>query len=212
MDELSLLEAGSIDEAVALESASTLLPAADFTASLDYIDSLASRSALALSRRDVATIATAVSSFLYLSPFLDKKAVPGPSDDGFNFSTDFRPLGDARRFDPEELVRPPRALVRSSARVVSPSNFDVPPEWKPKDPTDRRSREDQFLEEARRAYEITSRARRKGPFSRRQFSKPNQVVICLKRKIRREVMNAFGFAGRRFFKKPRYNYWSRVIC
>jgi hypothetical protein len=207
MDDLSLLEAGSIDDAVAAEPASSSLPAPDFTGSLDYIDALARRNSLTLSRRDAFAITTAVNGFDYLSPLLSSKAVPTPTDVGFNFSSDFRPLGDARRFDPEGFVRSPRALVRSSARVVSPSTpYRVPPGWRnPLDPT--RSPGD--IERAMR--DIERRVFRK-PWASRSFSVPDQVVICLKRKVRRNVMHAFGFAGGYGFRIPRRTYWSSVIC
>lgn len=44
------------------------------------------------------------------------------------------------------------------------------------------------------------------------FANANKVVICLERKMRREVMHALGMAGRTGFKKPHYNEWSRVRC
>lgn len=210
MDELSLLEADSIGlQAVrAAESAKSLLPAADFTASLDYIDSLASRRSLTVSRRDLSLITTAaMSSFDYLSPLKDSKAVPSQTDVGFYSSTDFRPLGDARRFDPEFSVRPPRALVRSASRVnayVSPRN-DFPPGWRnPLDP-------DRSTDDLNRAMREAERRIFRKPFS---FRRPNQVVICLKRKIRRAVMHASGFAGgtNSGFRPPRRTYWSKVVC
>lgn len=209
MDELALLEADSIEAYQAAESASIRIPAPDFTGSLEYIDSLASRASLTLSRRDAVAITTAIAdNFHYLSPLLRSQAVPSPADAGFSVSTDFRPLGDARRFDPEFSVRAPRALNRSSARVVasrvSPRiRNDFPPGWRnPLDP----SRETDDLNRAMRSIE--RRISRK-PF---QFKRPNQVVICLKRKIRRQVMNALGFAGGTGFRVPHRTYWSKVVC
>lgn len=200
MDELSLLEADAI------ESALPPRQAPDFTGSLDYIDSLASRRALTLSLRDAAAITMAV-NYRPSSLSLDVgQAMQGPTDVGYSSVSDFRPLGDARRFDPEFSVRAPRALVRSASRVVSSRPVaHFPPGWRnPLDP-------DRSTEELNRVIgEIERRVHRK-PF-KNYFDRPNQVVICLKRKIRREVMNAFGYAGETGFNPPKRTYWSRIIC
>lgn len=204
MDDLSLL-----GELSTSESENNSLPTADFTASLDYIDSLASRRALTLSRRDALAITTAVNGFDYLSPLLSTKAVPSPTDVGFNVSTDFRPLGDARRFNPEVSLAP-LGLVRSSSSVVAPSSpYRVPPGWRnPLDPT--RSPGD--IERSMRDMERRTLRRPFADLGQRRFRVPNQVVICLKRKIRRNVMHAFGYAGGFGFRIPRRTYWSKVIC
>jgi hypothetical protein len=211
MDELLLLEGEAI-EAAAAASPKKYLPAPDFTGSLDYIDSLASRRALTLSRRDVATITTAAfDGFSYLSPLNVSKAVPGETDVSFNLSTDFRPLGDARRFNPEFSIRPPAALSRSASRIVanprSPQNR-FPPGWRnPLDP-------DRDTDELNRVMEEMERRARRKPFAR-YFKKPNQVVICLKRKLRRAVMHATGFSGmpgNPGFRPPVRTYYSKVIC
>lgn len=204
MDELSLLVDDAIETEAVAASASPKLPAPDFTGSLEYIDSLASRSAVALSRRDVATITTALSTFDYLSPLLNKQAVPGPTERSFSVSTDMRPLQDARMFDPERSSRGPVGLVRSSSRVVaSPPLNKFPPGWRnPLDPYRDPAEIERSLNESQR------RVQRK-PFA---FRKPDQVVICLKRKMRKAVMHAFGFAGLTGFRKPRRTYWSRVVC
>lgn len=221
MDELSLLAGRDIAVIQAAErrylsKLLSRLPAPDFTGSLDYIDSLASRSALALSQRNIATIATAAEgSFSYLSPLNVRKAVLTPTDVGFLSSLDFRPLGDARRFDPEFRIRPPRALVRSSARVVSPLLSDPDfPAWRPKDPT---VTPDKWRREYERESESIGKALRRSrrhPFANyhRRFSHPNQVIICLKRKIRRQVMAAAGQLGRSGFHPPVRTYWSSVVC
>lgn len=211
IDELSLLEADSIEavEAFEPESAFKSLPAPDFTGSLDYIDSLANRSALAISRRDVANITAAVSSFDYLSPLLDTKAAPSSDEVAFNASTDFRPLQDGRVYDPQRFTKRPTALVRSSSEVIAPQGSRIrqsfPPGWvNPLDP-------DRDIGDLNRTMsEIERRISRK-PFA---FRKPNQVVICLKRKLRKQMIFASGFAGlsTKYFRKPRRNYWSRVIC
>lgn len=44
------------------------------------------------------------------------------------------------------------------------------------------------------------------------FANADKVIICLKRKIRREVINALGFAGEKGQRRPRYNAYSHVRC
>lgn len=44
------------------------------------------------------------------------------------------------------------------------------------------------------------------------WENPYEMVICLKRKMRREVINALGLAGQPGFKKPKYNQFSHVKC
>lgn len=41
---------------------------------------------------------------------------------------------------------------------------------------------------------------------------PYKMIICLKRKARREIMNALGMAGKTGFKKPKYTQFSYVKC
>lgn len=44
------------------------------------------------------------------------------------------------------------------------------------------------------------------------FSEPSDVVVCVRRSIRREVMHATGKAGRRGQKKPKFNALSKISC
>lgn len=48
------------------------------------------------------------------------------------------------------------------------------------------------------------------------FVKPDRILICVRRKIRREVLNAmFGGglgAASKLFKKPKYNEYSSISC
>lgn len=44
------------------------------------------------------------------------------------------------------------------------------------------------------------------------FVQPKRVLICVRRKIRREVMHALKFAGGTGQKKPKYNHYSSVSC
>lgn len=45
-----------------------------------------------------------------------------------------------------------------------------------------------------------------------QFNAPEKVLICVRRKRRKEVMFASGKAGKRGQKKPRRNFYSDINC
>lgn len=47
---------------------------------------------------------------------------------------------------------------------------------------------------------------------RLSFFKPSNIPICLRRKIRREVLHAFRIAGRSGIGPPRYNEYSHISC
>lgn len=44
------------------------------------------------------------------------------------------------------------------------------------------------------------------------FAVPDKVILCVRRKRRREVMFAIRKAGKRGQRRPRRNYWSSVSC
>lgn len=44
------------------------------------------------------------------------------------------------------------------------------------------------------------------------FQNPSKIVICVKRKIRREVMHALGLSGKVGQKSPHFTSYSRVRC
>lgn len=44
------------------------------------------------------------------------------------------------------------------------------------------------------------------------FRNPDLTWICLKRKMRKEIMHALGLSGKRNMKHPTYNQWSKVKC
>lgn len=48
--------------------------------------------------------------------------------------------------------------------------------------------------------------------SRVRFGAPRRVLICVRRRRRREVLHAKGVAGRRGLRRPRRNFWSEVSC
>lgn len=44
------------------------------------------------------------------------------------------------------------------------------------------------------------------------FAAPDKVILCVRRKRRKQVMFAKGKAGKRGQRKPRRNYWSSISC
>lgn len=44
------------------------------------------------------------------------------------------------------------------------------------------------------------------------FEHPLRVVLCARRKIRKEVLHALGKSGRGGQRKPRYSYYSSISC
>jgi len=57
------------------------------------------------------------------------------------------------------------------------------------------------------AYKMDPRGR-----SQMAFSEADRVAICLKRKMRREIIHALGLGGRLFNRHPKRNYLSNVRC
>lgn len=51
-----------------------------------------------------------------------------------------------------------------------------------------------------------------GPHPGLTFAAPNKVLLCVRRKRRKEVMFAKNKAGKRGQRKPRRNYWSSISC
>lgn len=49
-------------------------------------------------------------------------------------------------------------------------------------------------------------------FSRLQFSSPKQVLVCVRRKVRKEVLHALKKSGRGGNRRRRYNSLSQVRC
>lgn len=110
---------------------------------------------------------------------------------------------DMRLYHPD--VRPPLSLT--STRVAytpyAPTMPEVPEILIPKNPFTWREKLN------KRTGELTYE--RRIPY-RNRFDNADKVIICLKRKMRREVMHAFGLAGLTGFKKPRFGHYSGVRC
>lgn len=44
------------------------------------------------------------------------------------------------------------------------------------------------------------------------FQDSTRVILCTRRKMRKEVLHAKGVAGTKGLKPPRFNYWSKISC
>lgn len=52
----------------------------------------------------------------------------------------------------------------------------------------------------------------KWPTAQIGFTQPDQVLVCVRRKQRREVLHALKKAGRGGQRRPRYNLYSKITC
>lgn len=96
--------------------------------------------------------------------------------------TSLRELEDRRLFSPDKSVRGPASIRRQQARLTQP---------------------------VRRA----KNPHRPSPLhALPAFHMPERVALCVRRKIRKEVLHAFKVAGKSGLKKPRRNFWSKVKC
>lgn len=70
----------------------------------------------------------------------------------------------------------------------------------------------------RSAARVVARQRPSSPYFPSQtkailtFDVPNRVSICVKRKVRKQVLHAVNKAGKRGQRKPRRNFWSSISC
>lgn len=121
---------------------------------------------------------------------------------------------DRRRWSPYQ-VAPARSMVESYPRIVEKS-----PRWKHGIPYNPETGEIQKLVPSKidpSGYRyITDRPGVLEKFRlqpwKQAFENPWKVIICLKRKMRKEVMNALGYAGNTGFKKRKFNQYSYVRC
>lgn len=100
-------------------------------------------------------------------------------------------IEDRRSYHPDGYVRPLRTLSTSRHRLTSRTVV----------------------------HATRSTAKRNLPnlFSlkndRIAFQAPDKLLVCIRRKRRKEVIHATGQAGsRRAQKTPRYNQWSSIVC
>lgn len=89
--------------------------------------------------------------------------------------------------------------------------------WNPVKPSPARafSRRVARIVEHNRNVNIPSRSSHRSlplPATRFAFSVPRDVIVCVRRKVRKEVIHASGRAGRRGQRRPRRNEYSDVRC
>lgn len=123
---------------------------------------------------------------------------------------------DRRRFHPEAPNQPPRTKRGTVARMV------IAGVSKPKDREafaayQRARRESQrFSAFASSPFAVgelhTHRSTKPRVNTRLKFKSAKHVWICLRRKMRREVMHALKIAGSRHLRQPRRNMYSDITC
>lgn len=147
------------------------------------------------------------------------------SERQYLFYADLSSLEDRRRFHPDKLsgmrIGPaPRALVGRPRIVIVPEGHRLAryAPWgarkKLRDVIDDRGVRwrvpggTEYSDYYNSEYDPRDISRRVG------FQHPWQVMICVRRRRRREVIFAFGKAGsgKRKQNKPRRNFWSEVRC
>lgn len=112
----------------------------------------------------------------------------------FDFEGALRALEDRRTYHPEGPFRPARGFFSPRSRLVASPYPKPRPMPRNKDRFGR-LRDSWKSVPAYVAFEV-----------------PRQVAICVRRKIRREVMHAFKKAGKRGQKRKRLNWYSKVRC
>lgn len=159
---------------------------ADFSGSLDYIDSLNTDPAFSIRGRDIGIIANTLP---------DSEFEPGVLPHGsVKDNREWRPNGN---FDPGELI-PGSAKI--TQRIATPELPYSPREIERiiRSPSYRKTHRQIFKTKRQLSTNIG-------------FNLPDYLGICIKRKIRREIMHTFGYAGR--FFRPKYrNFYSMVPC
>ena len=94
---------------------------------------------------------------------------------------------DRRSFNPESIYAPARSFSKTRHRLIIPRVAKAPARGRPKQ------------------LELF-------PPAHIGFRAPEKVLICVRRKMRKEVMFATGKAGKAGQKKPRRNEYSEVHC
>lgn len=97
---------------------------------------------------------------------------------------DLRIFEDRRTLPAPFRFAPPAALRRPAVRV-----FDKP-----------------------KRFKTTPRLRALHTPGTLSFAAPDKVLVCVRRRRRKEVLFAKNKAGKRGQRKPRRNYWSSISC
>lgn len=94
---------------------------------------------------------------------------------------------DRRQFHPDGVYSPPRRLDRPRAKIVVRARSRVAP-----------------APQSVRPAAV--------PRAFLSFDVPQKVLICVRRKIRKEVLHAFHKTGKSGQRKPRRNLYSDISC
>lgn len=97
---------------------------------------------------------------------------------------------DRRTFNPEGDLAPARSFNQSRHRLIYPNS--QPNVNKNRTPSNTRTI--------------------KYPSASIAFDNPDKVLICARRKIRKEVLHALKKSGKTGQRRPRYNYYSKISC
>lgn len=99
--------------------------------------------------------------------------------------SDLTAISDRRRFHPDGEARPAPSFKKSRHRLTERS-YNRP--------------------KAGKKYKTQSFVTKIG------FEEPEKVLVCVRRKIREEVLHAFKKTGRRGQKRKKFNFYSSISC
>lgn len=120
--------------------------------------------------------------------------------------SNFLSLGDGRAYHPEGKSRPYFVTERSASDlVVPPYRAPTKREFDREEEVIRRS-----IEKAKRKINW-KKSTGTVPVSELAFRIPSKVVICAKRRLRREILASMGVLGR-LVARPHYTLASRIGC
>lgn len=177
--------------------------ARNFAGSLDYIDSLDKRRGLFIKRstarraRDAFAISRSPVLNLPFRQFPYRPNLRAPLISNFSL------LGDGRAYHPAGKARPLLVTERGAANYVAPTKR----QFEREEEVIRRG-----IEKAKRPVNVDwKKSSRKSSLSELAFSMPSKVVICAKRKIRRQILGALGVFGN-LVAPPKLNLYSRIRC
>lgn len=108
---------------------------------------------------------------------------------------------------PRISIRPLSALTLYPSETLSQTLYELEdrrtyrPDYSVRAPASQRRRDARLIQDPTQSN-----------LRRITFANPTHVAMCLRRKIRREVLHALKVAGGKGFKKPRRNAWSDIGC
>lgn len=107
----------------------------------------------------------------------------------FDFSR-LTELQDRRAFNPEDVYASPRSIQGTRSRIRSSRVVAATAQSSPN-----RARMPKMR------FKVTY-----------AFQSPKRVLVCIRRRARKEVLHALKKTGRRGQRSPRFNYYSSIRC